>query len=97
MDNSAPTPVHPQLALLEPKIKALEDALLSSDPKMPLHLKEIHKTLQQYEELAHLLTESQIAVVMEGMQRQSGIILAAETKKKSGSQGKLKGIDADDL
>lgn len=92
-------PLHPKLAELLPKLKQLEDALLASDPQMPVHLKEIHKYLIQYEELAHLLSEEQIAVILEGQQRRVGIILATETRKGTGgsSAKNLKGVTADDL
>lgn len=89
---------NPQLLALLPKLEALEKALLSADPLMPTHLKEIHKHLIQYEELAHLLTEDQIAVILEGQQKKIGIILAAETTKAKGSNSKIKGgVSADDL
>lgn len=91
------TPDHPKLLELLPKLEALEQALLSSDPKMPGHLKEIHKYLIQFEELAHLLTEDQIAIILDGQQRQVGIKLADETKTKS-KTGKIKGgVGAADL
>lgn len=93
------TPEHPKLAELLPKLAALEASLLANDPKMPGHLKEIHKYLIQFEELAHLLTEEQIALIMDGQQKQTGIRLAAETSsgKGSASAKSLKGIKADDL
>lgn len=93
------TPTHPKLAELLPKLAALEAALLAADPQMPVHLKEIHRYLIQYEELAHLLSEEQIAVILEGQQRRVGIVLAQETKKGTGnsSSKNLKGVTADDL
>lgn len=94
-------PKHPKLVELEPKMKALEDALLSSDPKMPMHLKEIHKYLIQFEELAHLLSEEQISQILDAQQKVVGINLAAETKGKNGKGGSggksLKNVTADDL
>lgn len=86
---------HPKLKELLPKLDALEQALLAADPKFPTHLKEIHSYLIQFEELAHLLTEQQIAVILEGQQKKLGIVLAAETTKTKGS--KAKGVTADDL
>lgn len=94
----AETPViveHPKLKELLPKLDALEQALLAADPKFPTHLKEIHGYLIQFEELAHLLTEQQIAVILEGQQKKLGIILAQETTKTKGA--KAKGVTADDL
>lgn len=86
---------HPKLKELLPKLDALEAALLAADPKFPTHLKEIHGYLIQYEELAHLLSEQQIAIILEGQQKKLGVILAEETTKTKGS--KAKGVTADDL
>lgn|SRR5574341_308567 len=90
-------PQHPKLVELLPKLDTLEKALLSADPLMSTHLKAIHKELIQYEELAHLLSEEQIAVILEAQQKKIGVILAAETTKQK-PNGKIKGgVTADDL
>jgi hypothetical protein len=92
------TDKHPKLAELESKLSTLEQSLLSQDPQMPNHLKEIHKYLIQFEELSHLLTEEQIAIILDAQQRRVGVILAAETKSKKNGGGKgLKNVTADDL
>lgn len=90
---------HEKQAELETKLAALQAALLARDPKMGEHLREIHRYLIQFEELAHLLTEEQIAVILQGQQIKVGVILANETAKvkKSGSNKSLKGVTADDL
>lgn len=91
------TAENPKLKELLPKLDALEQALVDNDPKMPVHLKEIHKYLIQFEELSHLLKEEQIAVILEAQQRKLGVVLAEETKTKKPS-GKIKGgVGADDL
>lgn len=91
-------PTHPKLAELEGKLKTLEEMLLANDPKMGGHLREIHNTLITYEELSHLLSEEQIAVILEGQQKKLGIILAAETSKVKKGSTKIKGgVTADDL
>lgn len=97
MSEQAPT--HPKLAELLPKLDALQAALLAADPKMPQHLREIHNYLIQFEELAHLLKEDQIAVILSAQQKKLGIMLAEETKKGTGggSRAKVKGVTADDL
>jgi len=95
---SAENLVHPQIPALLEKINALQQSLLANDPKMPDHLKAIHRTLIQYEELSHLLSEEQIATILEGAQKKLGIILAAETSATKGGKGKgLKNIAAEDL
>lgn len=79
------TPMLPQVTALLPKLAQLEADLLAGDPLMKGHLKEIHKTLIQYEEISHLLSEEQLATILDAQQRQVGILLAEETKsKKSG-------------
>jgi hypothetical protein len=88
---------HPKLLELEPKLAALEKSLLAADPKMPQHLREIHTYLTQFEELAHLLTEDQIAIILDAQQRKVGIILAEETKKGKTGGSKSKPITADEL
>lgn len=83
-----------QLELLLPKLTALEQALLDRDPKMPTHLREIHKSLVQYEELSHLLTEEQIGIIVSAQCQQVSVTLAQETKASKGSKKK---VTADDL
>lgn len=85
------------LKLLE-KIKQLGAMLVANDPKFPDHLRAIHKTLIQYEELSHLLSEDELAVIVEGAQKKLGIILAQETKETTPKSGKgLKNVKAEDL
>jgi hypothetical protein len=86
----------PQVAALLPKLASLEQALLDGDPKMPVHLKEIHKLLISYEELAHLLSEEQIAVLLSAQGRRVGVLLAEEGKKAE-KKASNKRIGADDL
>lgn len=89
---------HPKLKELLPKIDALGAALVANDPKMPTHLKEIHTYLIQFEELAHLLSEEQIAVILSAQQKKLGIILADETKNNKGNSSKSKkSFSADEL
>ena len=97
MEPETTAPVNPQLVALLPKLDALEKALLTADPLMPTHLKEIHKHLIQYEELAHLLTEEQISIILEGQQKKLGVLLAAETSKTKSSTKIKGGVTADDL
>lgn len=92
------TETSPQLAETVAKINTLQQMLLAADPKMPEHLRAIHATLLKYEEVSHLLSEEQIAVLMSAAQKKLGMDLAAETtKSKKGNGSKLKNISADDL
>lgn len=58
----------PQLDSLLQRLSYLETALNEQDPMMRNHLKEIHSTLIQHEELVHLLDDEQIAIIMQGQQ-----------------------------
>ena len=78
------------------KLTALEQSLVDADPKMPNHLREIHTLLISYEELAHLLSEEQIATIIKAQSQRVGVILAEETKKAA-SKGKNARVSADDL
>lgn len=88
-----------QLTKMNALLTNLEQALVDKDPKMPNHLREIHKHLIQFEELSHLLTEEQIGVILSGQAAKLNVVLADETKKSKGksSASALKGITADDL
>lgn len=89
----------PQYKAFLPKLDALEKALLAADPKMPTHLREIHAYLIQFEEISHLLTEEQLAVILAANQKKLGVSLAEETKGNKGgsSRNALKNVTADDL
>lgn len=90
---------NPQVDKMNALLTQLEQALVDKDPKMPNHLREIHKHLIQFEELSHLLTEEQIGVIITAQAGKLNVVLAEETKKSKGksSASSLKGISADDL
>lgn len=80
------------------KLQAIEEALLANDPAMKTHLAEIHKTLIQYEELVHLLSNDQIATVMKAQQKLTDTALAAavtkaKTSKAAGAKTAKLGLD----
>ena len=81
------------------KIHDIEDMLLKRDPMMPMHLANIHKTLIQYEELAHLLSDEQIHQLIKGQTQVTGIeiVKATTSKSKSSITRQARSISADDL
>lgn len=87
------TPDHPIVNVIE-RLTKIEDGMLKADPELPTHLRAIWKELQQYEELAHLLTPEQIGVLTKGLQKHSAIQLVTEAPK---SKGKSKKVGVDDL
>lgn len=61
----------------------IQEKLLQQDPLLPVHLAAIHQTLIQYEELVHLLSEDEIAILVRGQKKHAGVELVktAITKK----------------
>lgn len=71
------TPNTPQQDQIQQRLAYLEQALNDRDPLMKEHLKEIHKLLVQHEELVHLLSEDEIAKIMQGQQILTNTTLVA--------------------
>lgn len=82
-----------RLSVLE-KIAAVEAALKTQDPLLELHCENIRKSLQQHEELVHLLPDEAIHTFMAGMQKWKNVQLVKEVT--SGARGRKK-VSADDL
>jgi hypothetical protein len=89
------SPDHPIFVVLE-RMTKIEESMTRADPELPTHLKVILKHMQEYEELAHLLTPQQIGVLMQGFQKHSGIQLVAEAAAKKGGKKGPK-VTVDDL
>lgn len=87
------TPDHPIFAIIS-RMDAIEQRLATNDPEISTHLREIWKHMQQYEELAHLLTPEQIGVLMKGLQKHTAIQLVVDAPKSS---RKSKKVGVDDL
>lgn len=88
-------PSHPIFLVME-RMQQIEDKMRQNDPAIGTHLKEIWKTLQEYEELAHLLTPEQIGVLTRGLQKHTAVQLVVEGANKK-SSGKSKKVSVDDL
>jgi len=83
---------------LQEKVASLSEALLTRHPLMSNLLRDIHKTIQTYPEQVTLLSESEIATIVSGLQAQTGISFAANALKASSSKSataKLKSLGAD--
>jgi hypothetical protein len=83
------------------RIEAIEKCLLTQDPRLPTHLAVIHSTLIKYEELAHLLSDEQIRMLIAGQKKHAGTELVKESiKSKTNSAAKNKALSrttVDDL
>jgi hypothetical protein len=83
---------------LKEKVAELSTLLLSKHPKMPGLLREIHTTLRAQPENVTLLSEEEIAVIVNGLKVQTGVEFAASVTKGSGQKSavaKIKSLGAD--
>lgn len=81
------------------KVLALQNALLSKHPQMPILLREIHTALKKQPENVTLLDEEGIGTIFQALENQTQTFLAdsvAKTAKKSTAVKAIvaKGIDA---
>lgn len=83
---------------IKEKCAALSLALLSAHPTIPVLLREIHTQLRSDPECVTLMSEAEIAIVVQGLQRQTGVeIVSAAVKKPSISKNAMKNITVDDI
>lgn len=72
----------PQLDAITMRIAELEASLLAANPMMPTFLRVIHAELLKSPELVHVLTNEQRAVIVAGLQKQTGVEVLAATAAK---------------
>lgn len=77
------------------QILTLQQALLANQPNMPGLLREIHQRLKADPEVVTLLTEDQIAVIVEGLKVHTATSIVTAKEKKTAT--KLKDVELDDL
>lgn len=78
---------------LQEKVAQLQAALLERHPKMPVLLREIHTTLRAQPENVTLMSEEEIAILVDGLKIQTGVEFAQSMVKGPGSKstaGKIK-------
>lgn len=86
------------LAQVQERLAAIQSKLLEQDPLLPIHLAAIHQTLIQYEELAHLLSDAEISVLVQGQKKHMGVSLVSQAAtKKAGPKAVPKGQTISDL
>lgn len=76
------------------KLDAIEGRLKEQDPMLEIHLKSIHSTLLQFEELVHVLPDDKIRIFMAGMAKYKQIKIVEEASKSRTKRG---GQSADDF
>ena len=66
------------------KLDDLSAKLLQQDPMLPVHLSSIHRTLMQYEELVHLLSDEDIRKLITAQKKQINVeLVKAITVRKT--------------
>lgn len=93
------TQIIPQdiLSKLEMNLASLESSLLTKDPMMPQHLRNIHSLLISYPETVHLLEDDEIAKIIDAAQVHTKTEIVKATAKGTSASGSRKKINLDDL
>jgi hypothetical protein len=81
---------------LAEQLAALQSALLSAHPQIPSLLRTIHTALKNDPTNVTLLSEEQIATVVQGLQRQTATQLAVAATKPAAKKA-LKNVSLADL
>lgn len=82
------------------RIGELRVALEEMHPQMPYILVEIHKTLREYPDTVHLLTDTERSVVVQACFQHSGVTIVAANRragKSSDGTKKLSQVTEDDI
>ena len=85
---------------IKTKLDALQSALLSDHPQIPTLLRDIHTTLKNQPDQVTLLSEEEVHIVVQGLEKQTRTHLAAATTKTAKStktKESLKNVKMDDL
>lgn len=81
---------------LHEQILVLKDLLLKQHPQMPTLLQQLHHNIKKDEDLAMILSEEELGVIVEGLKAHANIQIATNVMKKTGSRS-MKDISLDDL
>jgi hypothetical protein len=82
---------------LQNNLLELQSRLLTANPELPLYLKAIHEQLINQPELLHILKDEDIAAIVQGTAKYSGVVLASESFKKTKAKIAKKGVTMEDL
>lgn len=73
----------------------LRERLHDIDPELPNHMRSLHKNLRTYDELAHLLSDDEIRLILQSEKKHTKIELVKVTAKAK--KPKVKGFEIDEL
>lgn len=79
------------------KLQALQQALLDSHPTLPTLLRDIHTTLKQQPEQVTLLSEEELNIIVQGLEKQTNSYIAQAVTKKTPSKRTALKASIDDL
>ena len=82
------------------RIMELRTALEEMHPQMPYLLVEIHKTLREYPDTVHLLTDVERSVIVQACFKHSGVVIVAANRragKSADGTKKLSQVSVDDI
>lgn len=71
----------------------VEQALVTEFPGLPEALADIHKQLQSHEELIHIFSDEDIAVLHQAFEKYKQVSIVTKSIKKSSSKKKLSNDD----
>lgn len=82
---------------LKMKCAELEQALLSENPEYKNILHKMHEEIRQTPEFIYMLKDEEIAVIVSGLSKMTGVQIAEVKKKEKITAKKGKGLSADDV
>lgn len=83
---------------IKTKLESLQQALLTAHPTLPTILRDIHSTLKAQPDQVTLMSEEEINIVIQGLEKQTQSHLVASTMKPTKAKKEsLKNVSATDL
>lgn len=79
------------------KLHSLQEALLESHPTLPTLLRDIHTTLKQQPEQVTLMSEEELNIIVQGLEKQTNSYIAQAVTKKTTSKRTALKASIDDL
>jgi hypothetical protein len=81
---------------IQANILNLQNALFAAHPTMPQLLRQIHTQLKADPDVVTLLGEKEIAIIIEGLKRQTATELVVNSKPAA-KTARIKSVSVDDL
>lgn len=80
---------------LRESVLSLQTAMLEAHPQMPTLLQQIHRKLKECPEIVTILEEEEIAIIVEGLKKQTNTMIATTVAKSRAKP--LKAMSIGDL